>query len=109
METRRVLQRVERPAFVRHGVGDIVDVERGGCERHDADEWVAEDGEVGVEGGGVADGGFESFGGADDGMAGGNVAAFALRHETCPAGCDEGAWAGAGDAGGGVHAAGPVG
>lgn len=42
-------------------------------------------------------------------MAGFDVAAFALRHQTGPAAGDERAWSRAGNAGRGVDAAGPVG
>lgn len=56
-----------------------------------------------------ADGGLDGLCGADDLMACGYVAAFALGHEGGPAAGDEGAGTGARDAGGGVHAAGPVG
>lgn len=56
-----------------------------------------------------ADSGFDGFGGADDPVACGYVAALALGHERGPAACYEGARARARDTGGGVHAAGPVG
>ena len=56
-----------------------------------------------------ADGQFDRLGRADDFVAAGDVAAFAVGHEARPAGGDEGAGARARDAGGGVHAAGPIG
>lgn len=109
MDRGRVLERVEMPAPIGHGVGDVVDVERGGGEGDDADERVTDDGEIRGEGGVLADGGLEAFGGADDAVTGLDVALFALGHEGGPAAGDEGAGPGAGDAGGGVDAAGPVG
>lgn len=109
MDGGRALQGVEVPPALRHGVGDVVDVKRQRAEREDAHERVAEDLDfVGEDLRGV-DALDEFLGGADDLGARRQIAGFADGHQARPAGGDEGARARAGDAGGGVDAAGPRG
>ena len=56
-----------------------------------------------------ADSRFDLLGCTDDLATRLNVAGLALAHQASPTACDQGAWPGAGDAGGGVYAARPVG
>lgn len=64
------LKRAQRPSLGRQGIGNVVDVEGLGRERHHADERIPHDTQVAAQARVLADSGFEFLGGADDGVAG---------------------------------------
>lgn len=96
------------PPLGRHGIRDVVDVERLGVESHDADQRLAHDLQVVLQARVCADRRLELLGGANDGVASVDVPLFPHRHHAGPAAGDEGARSGAGDADGAIDAAGPV-
>ena len=95
----------------RHGVGDVVDgdLRVRGLEGDDGNLRVTHYAERGFEFGVLGDGVLDGDAGADDGVAGVDVALAADGEERGPAARDEGAGPGAGHGGGPVDAAGPVG
>lgn len=97
------------PALGVHAVGDVVDVEVTSGEGDDGDEGAAEHLELHAEGGGRRYVFGDLLGTSDDLDARVDVPGLTDSHHAGPASGDEGTGAGTRDAGGSVHAAGPVG
>lgn len=104
-----VLQGVEVPAAGVHGVGDVVDVEAARGEGDDRDQRAPEQLELRAEHRRRRHVLRDLLGAPDDLHARVDVPLLADAHHAGPAPRDEGAGAATRDAGGGVHAAGPVG
>ena len=96
--------------FRHHVIGNVVDrdLRVRGLERDDADLRGTHDAERGLQLWVFGDGVLNGDAGADDGVAGIDVAAAADGEEGCPATRDERAGPGAGHSWGAVDAAGPV-
>lgn len=97
------------PSFGRHGIRYIVDIQRLAREGHHTDQGLTDDLQLLAQDVRTADMLRDAFRGADNLVAGVDVAVLADRHHARPAACDEGAGAGSSHVGGCVDAAAPVG